>query len=97
MFGFIEKMFIGLLSALTAKYFCESIVSNTEGHIKCVYLNNQPWQARPILDINSNETLFHTLTVSVNKCGGSCNTINNPYVQVSVPNNVKSMNMKYLI
>ena len=42
MFGFIEKMFIGLLSALTAKYFCESIVSNTEGHIKCVYLNNQP-------------------------------------------------------
>ena len=34
MFGFIEKMFIGLLSALTAKYFCESIVSNTEGHNK---------------------------------------------------------------
>ena len=42
MFGFIEKMFIGLLSALPAKYFCESIVSNTEGQIKCVYLNNQP-------------------------------------------------------
>ena len=88
MFGFIKKVFIGLLSALTAKYFCESLASNSEGHIKCVYQNNRPCQARPIFDINSNETLFHTLTLSVNKCNGSCNTINNPYVQVSVHNNV---------
>ena len=28
-------------------------------------------------------------TVSVNKCGGSCNTSDDPYVRVSVPDKVK--------
>ena len=80
MFEFTLKMFIWLVSVLTTRSFCESLAFNSKGHIKCVYLNNRPCQARTTLDINFNETLFYPLTVSVNKCGGSCNTINDSYI-----------------
>ena len=43
-------------------------------------LNDHPYQARQTLaDTNSDETLFYLLTGTVNKCGRSCNTINDPY------------------
>ena len=32
--------------------------------------------------------------VSVNKCSGSCSTIDDPYDRVCVPNKVKNMNLK---
>ena len=32
--------------------------------------------------------------MSVNKCCGSCNTIDDPYVQAYVPDKVKNMNLK---
>ena len=44
--------------------------------------------------INPNKTLFYNFTVSVNKCHGSCNTTDDPYTRVSVPNKVKNMNIK---
>ena len=73
-------MFIGLLSACTIGSFGESLVSNLKRHVKCVSLNNQPCKARPkIVNINSNKTLFYPFTVSVNKCGASCNTADDPY------------------
>ena len=46
------------------------------------------------VNINSNKTLFYPFMVSINKCGGSCNTIDDPYAQVRVPNNVNNMNVK---
>ena len=80
MFGFIKKMFIGFLSVCTIVSFSEPLASSFEKSIKCVSLNNRPCQARPTLvDINSNETLFYSFTVSVTKCGGSCNTTDDPY------------------
>ena len=91
-------MFIGLLSACAIRSFGESLVSNSEGRIKWVSLNNRPCQAEPILiNINSNKTLYYPFTVSVSKCGGSCNTIDDPYARVCVPNKVKNMNVKVLI
>ena len=36
MFGFIKKMFIGLSSICAVGSFCESLVSNSKGSIKCV-------------------------------------------------------------
>ena len=44
--------------------------------------------------MNSNETLFYSFTVSVNKSGRSCNTIGDPYAPVCVSNEVKSINAK---
>ena len=55
-------------------------------------------EARPtFIDTNCNETLFYPFTVNDNKCGGSCNTIDDPYAWVCVFEKVKNMNVKYLI
>ena len=90
-FGFIKKMFSGLLSVYIVVPFSGSLPSKSKEPIKCVSLNNRQ---SSIVDINSYETLFYSFTVSVNKCGGSCNTIDDPYAGVCVPNNVKNMNAK---
>ena len=37
---------------------------------------------------------FYAFTVSVNKRGGSCNTIDDPYAQICVRNKFKNMNIK---
>ena len=95
MFGCIKKMFIGLLSIYTIRSFGESLVSNLKGPVKRVSLNNHPCQVRPtLLNMNSDETLFYPLTVSVKKCGGSCNPIDDLYTRVCVPNKVKNTNVK---
>ena len=50
-------------------------------------------QARPTLvNINSDETPFYPFTVSVDKCGGSYDTIDDPCAQGGVPNKVRNMN-----
>ena len=40
-------------------------------------------------NINSNETLYYSFTLSVSKFGGSWNTVDESYVRVCVPNKVK--------
>ena len=93
MFRLIFKMFIGLLSTCTIGSFDGSLASNSKGYIKCVLLNNWPCQAWPTLfNINSNEPLYYPFTDSVNKCGGSCNSIDDPYARVSVPDKIKNIN-----
>ena len=53
MFGFMKKIFIGLLT-VGGSWACNSI--------KYVFLDNQPCQARPTLvDINSNESVYYPL------------------------------------
>ena len=55
-------------------------VDEVSDPIKCVSINTRPHQARPtLLDLNSNQPHYYPLTVSVNKCGESCNTIDNLY------------------
>lgn len=63
-----------------------------------VSLNNRLCLSRPTLvDMNSNESIFYSLSVSVNKCGGNCNTIDDPYAHVWVPNKVNNINVIKLI
>ena len=74
---------------------CESLASNSKRPIKFVSLNNQLCQARPTLvDINSKETLCYPYTVSVNNCGGSRHTIDDPYSRACVPNMIKNVVIK---
>ena len=88
-------MFIGLLSSCIIESLGELLGSNLNRPIKCVSLNNQTCKGRPALvSINSDGTLFYSFTVSVSTCGGSCNTIEDSYARVSVPNKVKNMNLK---
>ena len=69
---------------------CEHLVFNPKGPINCVSLNNQPCKARPTLvNINYNQPLFYPLTISVNNCGGGCNTMDDPYARVRARIKVK--------
>ena len=53
--------------------------------LECVSVVNQKCMPRPkILDVN----------VQVNKCSGSCNTLNNPMAKLCVPNVIKGVNMQ---
>ena len=49
-----------------------------------------------ILDVNEGvgEALFYTYNVLVNKCSGSCDTLDNPIAKMCVPNIIKRINMK---
>ena len=78
-----KTIFVALLSTCTIESLGELLVDNLKRPIKCVFLNNQPCKARPtIVNINSDQTLLYPFTVSVNKRGGSCNTVDNPYAGV---------------
>ena len=46
---------------------------------KCASLNNQSCIARiTLIDGKPDELPYHPFLVSVNKCGGSCDTIDDP-------------------
>ena len=49
-----------------------------------------------ILDVNEGvgEALFYLYNVLVNKCSGSCNTLDNPMAKLCVPNVIKRVNMQ---
>ena len=49
-----------------------------------------------ILDVNEGigEALFYPYNVRVNKCSGSCNTLDNPMTKLCVPNVIKRVNMQ---
>ena len=60
--------------------------------LECVSVINQECIPRPkILDVNEGvgEALFYPYNVLVNKCNGSCDTINNPMAKLCVPGIVK--------
>ena len=48
--------------------------------LKWFSINNQDYKTRSeTININSNESLLYPYNSKVNKCGGSCNNINDPY------------------
>ena len=88
-------MFIGLLSLCTTANFGESLTSTSEGHIKCISINNRPCQARATLvNISCNKPKYYPCVISAYMCGGSCNTIDVPYTRICVPNKVNNKNVK---
>ena len=62
--------------------------------LECVSMNNQECKARStITDVNSNEPMFYPYSIKVNKCKGSCNTFNDPYAKLCVPDTIKNINV----
>ena len=58
-------------------------------------MNNKACKVRPeIFNVNSNEPVFYPFSIKTCKCSGSCNNINDPYVNIWVPDVVKSLNVK---
>ena len=97
-FGFIKKIFVGLLSVCVIERFGPLLAFNYTERIKCVSLIYQLCQIWPTLvNISSDDTLFYPDTVSGNtNFKGSCNISDEPYAQVCVHNKVKIMNVKIL-
>ena len=65
--------------------------------LECVSVINRKCMPRPkILDVNGGvgEALFYPYNVLVNKCSGSCDTINNPMAKLCVPGIIKRINMQ---
>ena len=65
--------------------------------LQFVSVFNQKCMSRPkILDVNESvdEALFYPYNVQVNKCSGSCNTLDDPMAKLCVPNIIESVNMK---
>ena len=65
--------------------------------LECVSVTNQECMPRPkILDVNegAGEALFYLYNVLVNKCSGSCNTLDDPMAKMCIPNIIKRVNMK---
>ena len=63
--------------------------------LECVSIINKKCISRPkIIQTNANELVFYPLSIKVNKCGGDCNTINDPIAKLCVPDIVKDTNIK---
>ena len=65
--------------------------------LECVSIIDRKCMPRPkILDVNEGvgEALFYPYNVLVNKCSGSCDTINDPMARLCVPNIIERVNMK---
>ena len=81
-------MFLGLLNFSWSLAF------------KCASLDNKPCMIRPSLnDLNLIEFIHYIFVISVDKCSGSWNTVDELSTKIYVPsktkdNNVKLFNMK---
>ena len=60
-------------------------------------MNNQVRKIRTeIINLNTNEPMFYPYSIKINKCNGSCKTINDPYAKICVQSmcsNVKVFNL----
>ena len=65
--------------------------------LECVSVVNQKCMPRPkIRNVNEGvgEALFYPYNAQVNKCSGSCNTLDDPMARICVPKIIKNINMK---
>ena len=65
--------------------------------LECVSVVNRKCMPKlKILDVNEGvgEALFYPYNVLVNKCSGSCNTLDDPMAKLCVPNIIKRVNIK---
>ena len=49
-----------------------------------------------ISDLNLDELHYYLFIISMNRCDGSCNTVEDPFARIYVPNKMEYMNPKVL-
>ena len=63
--------------------------------LECISMNNQECKVRPeIVNINSKEPIFYPFSIRISRCSGSCNSINNDYAKLCVPDVIKNLSVK---
>ena len=88
MFGLIKKIFIGLLTG----------IGNRSIHTKCISWSNQKCMTQPtLINLYSNEYSqefhYYPFAVKLDRCVGSCNTLNDLSNKVCVPNKTEDLNL----
>ena len=82
MFRFIKKCFFAAMT-----FFSLSNVNSLE----CVSMDNQECKIRTeIINLNTDEPMFYPYSIKINRCKGSCNTINDQYAKICVPDKIKN-------
>ena len=85
-FNFVKKVFFIGITVLS---------SSIADALDCFSINNQKCKVRPeIVDVSSNNPIFYPFSVKINRCSGNCNSINDPYGKICVPDVVKNLNVK---
>ena len=84
MFGFLKNAFTVMMT-----FFSYNVLNvNSLG---CVSMNNQECKIRSeIINVNTNEPILYPYSIKINKCKGSCNTINDPYAKLYVSDAIKT-------
>ena len=83
MFRFIKKCFFTAITFINAY------------SLKCVSMNNQECKIRTeIINLSNNEPIFYPYSIKITRWKGSCNTINDPYAKICVPDQIKDTNVK---
>ena len=76
MFGFIKKCF----------FYNNDLFYFQCIECKCVSMNIQECKIRSeIINVNTNDPIFYPYSITKNRSKGSCNTINDPYAKLCVP------------
>ena len=83
----LYKMFRVMKKILAIIFLVSSVNS-----LKCVLIKNQECKVRDV--IVNNEYMFYPFSLKINRCNGICNSSNNPYSRVCVPNVVKNITAK---
>ena len=91
MFGLIKKIFIGLITAIVS----------TSNHIKFMLLSNQHFMIQPTpISLHPNEYSqefhYYPFAVKLDRCVGSCNTLNDLSNKVCVPNKTENVNVNLM-
>ena len=85
MFGFGKRIFVSAMM-----FFGYNLSSMNL--LECVSMNNQKSKVKPeVVNINSDQ-LF---SIGASRCSGSCNSINDSYAKLCVPDVVKNLNAKF--
>ena len=87
MLGFIKKYFF------TGITFFSYNVLNVNS-LQCVSMNNECKIRSEIINVNTNEPMFYPYSITMNKRKSSCNTINDSYAKLRVPDTIKNINIK---
>ena len=88
MFGLIKKIFIVLLTGLVNGY----------NHTKCVLLSNQKCMLQPtLINLHPNEYKqefhYYPFAVKLDRCVGSCSTLNDLSNKVCAPNKTEDLDL----
>ena len=93
----MKQVFVAFLS------FSGSLVSivNTPDHIKCMSLNNQQWLAHPtLISLQLNECIeglrYYQFAVNLDRCMGSCNTLNDLFNKVCILHKTEDLNLSVI-